>query len=201
MTLGPLDEGPSVSEDPASVLTALGGTSAWELRTPTRSITTRMQLVATKPAFSSVGASLVIGDDTPQRLADVALRLYASTDDFTALHGVTGLEAISRLRLYVDDVEKLDRASFQALAAAYLTIGAPNLWSSDRLKEMAATTTLDDDVVKQRAAFSGDEHVAKIVFTSMRRMAECGDPLYGAVAERAVRNDETAQSGEGSPAC
>jgi hypothetical protein len=116
--------------------------------------------------------------------------LYASTDDFTALHGVTGLEAISRLRPYVSDVERLDRSSFQALAAAYLSIGAPDIWSTARLSEMGEMT-LDESDVATRAAFSDVEHVAKIVFTSRRLHVMTRDPLYLAVAARAVLNDSS----------
>jgi hypothetical protein len=91
----------------------------------------------------------------------------------------------------VNDVEQLDRAAFQALAAAYLTMGSPAIWSSSRLSEMMDTSTLDEFDVAARAGFSDDEHVAKIVFSSRRLHAVGGDPLYLAVAERAVVNDET----------
>jgi hypothetical protein len=154
-------------------------------------ISARMRLVASQPQFAEVAGSLFLDPSTPVRLADAALRVYASTDDFTALHGVTGLEAISRLRPYVSQVERLDRAAFQALAAAYLSIGAPDIWSTTRLSEMADATTLDESDVATRAACSDDEHVAKIVFTSRRLNAITSDPLYLAVAERAVLGDTT----------
>jgi hypothetical protein len=75
------------------------------------------------------------------------------------------------------------------LAAAYLTIGAPPLWSEDRLDEMASSTTLDSAAVDSRAALSNDEHVAKLVFTAGRLHDASENPLYRAVAERAVLND------------
>jgi hypothetical protein len=148
-----------------------------------------MHWVANQDEFKDAASLLAVDEATPQRLADVALALYATTNDFTALHGVTGLEAISKVRPYVDDVERFDRASFQALAAAYLTIGAPALWSNDRLDEMVSSTTLTPTAVESRAALSDDEHVAKIVFTSKRLHSRTQNPLYRAVAERAVRND------------
>jgi hypothetical protein len=200
MALGLLDGGSPVTDDPITVLNALAEKPVWGALEGARLIDTRMRLVSQQPEFAGVGASLAIDEDTPQRLADLALHLYASTDDFTALHGVTGLEAISRLRPYVDDVERLDRATFQALAAAYLTIGAPALWSSDRMDEMSATRSVDDATVARRASLSNDEHVAKIVFTSLRRFDETRDPLYRAVAERAVRLDESFAD-DGSLSC
>jgi hypothetical protein len=191
MILGPLDDGDATSDDPQRLLGVLARDTSWRLDDGVGNISARMRLVAAHREFANVAASLVVDANTPDRLAAMALRLYASTDDFTALHGVTGLEAISRLRPYVNDVVRLDRAAFQALAAAYLSIGAPEIWSANRLSEMAETTTLGEADVTARAGFSDDEHVAKIVFSSRRLNAATGDLLYLAVAERAVVNDET----------
>jgi hypothetical protein len=191
MTLGALDDGEATSHDPETLLADLARDSSWRIDDSVGNITARMRFVADQPQFAGVASSLVVDDETPARLAATALRLYASTDDFTALHGVTGLEAISRLRPYVNDVERLDRAAFQALAAAYLTIGSPAMWSANRLSEMVDTSSLEQFDVATRAGFSDDEHVAKIVFSSRRLNAATGDPLYLAVAERAVVNDET----------
>jgi Questin oxidase-like len=188
MFLGPLDVGTATSDDPETLLREL----ALDATRPDDSvgnISARMRWVADRPAFTTVAASLSIDPATEARLSDAALRLYASTNDFTALHGVTGLEAISRLRPFVSDVERLDRAAFQALAAAYLSIGAPDIWSSMRLSEMADATTWEETEVATRAAYSDDEHVSKIVFTSRRLNRTTGDSLYLAVAERAVGND------------
>lgn len=191
MTLGPLKVGAITSDDPAALLRELSGEWTMRLDDSVGNISARMRLVAAQPQFAEVAGSLSLDPTTPVRLANAALRVYASTDDFTALHGVTGLEAISRLRPYVSDVERLDRAAFQALAAAYLSIGAPDIWSTVRLSEMADARTLDESDVAIKAACSDDEHVAKIVFTSRRLNAITSDPLYLAVAERAVRGDTT----------
>jgi hypothetical protein len=166
----------------------------WQPDSSVGNIAARMRLVADRPKFAKVATSLFIDPTTRVRLCDAALRLYASSDDFTALHGVTGLEAISRVRPFVRDTERLDRAAFQALAAAYLSIGAPSVWSATRLSEMADGTTLDESEVAARAALSDDEHVAKIVFTSRRLNTSTSDPLYLAVAERAVLSDTTANA-------
>jgi hypothetical protein len=189
MTLGPLDVETGRSDDPERLLGDLARDASWRIDDSVGNISARMRFVADQPQFASVARSLSIDAETHPRLAATALRLYASTDDFTALHGVTGLEAISRLRPYVSDVERLDRAAFQALAAAYLTIGSPAIWSATRLSELVDTSTIDEFDVAKRAAFSDDEHVAKIVFSSRRLNAAVGDPLYLAVAERAVVND------------
>ncbi len=191
MTLGSLEEGTPTSDDPERLLRESSGYWKWQPDDSMGNISARMRLVASQPEFAAIAGSLSLDATTPERLTHAALCLYASTDDFTALHGVTGLEAISRLRPYVSDVERLDRAAFQALAAAYLSIGAPDIWSAMRLSEMAEATTLEQSEVAARAARSDDEHVAKIVFTSRRLNAITSDPLYLAVAERAVLGDAT----------
>jgi hypothetical protein len=189
--LAPLDDGVTISDDPQFLLEQLASTREWSTKPRATLISDEFRWVANQDEFQTAAASLVVNGTTARRLADVALALYASTNNFTALHGVTGLEALSRLRPYVDDVERLDRASFQALAAAYLSIGAPPLWSSGRLDDWSQSTKLAVSEIEERASLSDDEHVAKIVFTSMRLHDASGIPLYVAVAERAVKTDVT----------
>jgi hypothetical protein len=129
-------------------------------------------------------SSLEITENSDVALAQLALHLYASTDDFTALHGVTGFEAIMALRPWVDDGELLSRYTFQALVAAYLSIGAPALWSTDRLDEFVGANVHDATDVASIAAYHDDEHVSKLVYTAQRSWGKTGDPLYLAVAAR-----------------
>jgi hypothetical protein len=190
VALAPLGGASPSTDNPTQLLAQLAQARDWQVPSAT-TISKEMQWVASQDEFRHAASSLAVDEATPSLLADAALALYATTNDFTALHGVTGLEAISRVRPYIDDLERFDRASFQALAAAYLTIGAPALWSPDRLNEMAGSTTLNPESVERRASLSDDEHVAKIVFTSKRRQTETRNALYGAVAERAVLSDTT----------
>jgi hypothetical protein len=143
-----------------------------------------MNAVAQSDLFDLTVSSLEITDVTVQHLARAALHLYASTDDFTALHGVTGVEAISRLRPWIDDHELLSRYAFQALVAAYLSIGAPFLWSRDQLDEFIGSDESDSQDVASSAAFSNDEHVSKLVYTAHRSWRVTNDALYLAVAAR-----------------
>jgi hypothetical protein len=186
--LAPLGDVTPVGDSPMELLRRLARSRDWRVPSA-KNISEEMQWVASQDEFRDIASSLAVNDATPQRLADAVLKLYATTDDFTALHGVTGLEAISRLRAYAEDVERFDRASFQALAAAYLSIGAPPIWSDDQLDVMASSTSLSAAAVDSRAALSDDEHVAKLVFTAGRLHDVVENPLYRAVAERAVLND------------
>jgi len=142
-----------------------------------------MRDVAQSELFDAAVSSLEITDDTDQKLAQAALVLYVSTDDFTALHGVTGSEAISSIRPWIDDDELLSRFAFQALTAAYLSIGAPPLWSKDRLDQFDGFNESDPLEVASIAAFNNDEQSRN--WSTPR--GDCGEnkrPLYLAVAAR-----------------
>ncbi len=170
--------------DPAKILTDLSRSPDLPGPLQLKDIDEEMRFVAQSDLFDAAVSSLEITDDTLQRLAVAALHLYASTDDFTALHGVTGMEAIASVRPWVDDDELLSRFAFQALSAAYLSIGAPPLWSRDRLDEFAGTNDRDPNEVASTAALSNDEHVSKLVYTARRSWEKTSDPLYLAVAAR-----------------
>jgi questin oxidase-like protein len=181
--LKPLVPGRFTTLDPSKILSDLSAATL-PPRPKLNNITEEMHAVAQSDLFDDAVSSLEIADDTLPRLAESALHLYASTDNFTALHGVTGVEAISRLRPWIDDHELLSRYAFQALAAAYLSIGAPSLWSRDRLDEFVGTNESDSHDVAAIAAFSNDEHVSKLVYTAQRSWELTGEPLYLAVAAR-----------------
>jgi hypothetical protein len=182
--LRPLASGSATSHDPASILAGLS--MAPDLPTPKerRTIDEEMRAVAQSELFDATVSSLEITDETDERLSRAALHLYASTDDFTALHGVTGMEATSLIRPWIEDRQLLSRFAFQALVAAYLSIGAPPLWSEDRLDEFVGFDDRDPTEVAIVAAFSDDEHVSKLVYTARRNWEKTGDPLYLAVAAR-----------------
>jgi len=182
--LRPLVPGAVGAQDPMTILADLSKSP--DLPTPPRLriIDEEMRVVANSDVFDAAVASLEVTEDSDQKLAQTALHLYASTDDFTALHGVTGLEAINSLRPWNDDNELLSRFAFQALVAAYLSIGAPALWSRDQLDEFVGTDERDPKEVSSSAAFSTDEHVSKLVYTARRSWEKTNDPLYLAVAAR-----------------
>jgi hypothetical protein len=182
--LKPLVPVTATTRDPAKVVEDLS--KSHDLPAPPRgvNITEEMYAVARSEVFDAAVSSLEVGEDTDEKLARLALDLYASTDNFTALHGVTGLEAITSLRPWIDDQEQLSRFAFQALVAAYLSIGSPALWSVDRLDDFVGANERDPTQVASIAAFNDDEHVSKLVYTAQRSWGKTGDPLYLAVAAR-----------------
>jgi hypothetical protein len=182
--LGPLVQGEVATQDPSEVLVNLSKSSDWSTPSPKKTIDEEMRIVAQNELFSGVVSSLEITEGTEEKLAEAALQVYASSNDFTALHGVTGLAAISSIRPWIEDDELLSRFAFQALVAAYLSIGAPPLWSPDRLDQFVDSNGSDPKDVRAVAALSDDEHVSKLVYTALLSWERTNNPLYLTVAAR-----------------
>jgi hypothetical protein len=182
--LGPLVATGVRSDEPLELIAELSETFRWSDDAEDGNIDDRMHAVAQHAEFQSLALSLDINDGTLQKLADAALQIYAATNDFTALHGVTGIAAISSLREWCDDPGQVDLFSFQALAAAYQTIGCPPLWTQNRLDELVAQRAVPQEAVEHVGANSNDEHVSKLIYTSLRYFNDTQEPLYLAVATR-----------------
>jgi len=182
--LGPLVRGKVTTQEPTKIFAELSTSSDWSAPLPQKTIDAEMHIVAENDLFNAVVSSLEITDDTDDKLTEAALHVFASSNDFTALHGVTGLAAISSIRPWIDDNHVVSRYAFQALTAAYLSIGAPPLWSEGQLDEFVGSNESDPSEVKAVAANSDDEHVSKLVYTAHRSWERTNDPLYLAVAAR-----------------
>ncbi|OYV65743.1 MAG: hypothetical protein B7X07_01840 [Actinobacteria bacterium 21-64-8] len=187
--LGALPRVTSSRTDPMEILREQSASRAWSTPVRARLIDEELRLVAHRDGFDAVVSAWGAPGDAWAQLHSAALAIYAATNNFTALHGVTGLAALSTLRPWMEDEVLVSRYAFQALAAAYFSIGAPRLWSSDRVEEFISAPAPGLDEVRRRASMSDDEHVAKIVYTSLENFATTADPLYAAVATRAVHDD------------
>ena len=152
------------------------------------------------PASFRFFRNVIISPNTPSELAQVALELFATTNDFTALHGVTGIAALQHLRFWCDDPETFDYFCAQALAAAYVSIGAPPLWPAERLESFVGTNDRTIAAIAAVGANSDDEHIAKLIYTSLEAHASLPNPLYVAVAAREANKDAMQRSSAGGVA-
>jgi hypothetical protein len=100
------------------------------------------------------------------------------------LHAVTGVEALTSLRPYAQDVTGFDAACVKGVAAAYATVGAPPFASTEQLSAFTSSNGATVGEVAAVGAMSDDEHVSKLVYTSLRLGAKTNDDLYFAVAAR-----------------
>lgn len=172
--------------DPEELFAGVSTSLAWSTPQRARLIDDEMRLIVDREGFGDIVGSLVIDVNSEEKLAACALQILASTEDFTALHGVTGLAALSVVRPWLEDQESVDRYAFQGLTAAYLSIGAPSVWSRDRLDEFVGSTSTDPVKIRAAAGDSDDEHVAKLAYTALNGFERTGDPLYLSVAARAT---------------
>lgn len=174
----------AVTDDPGAALGRVGALDELRLASASGTIGQRMRAVADHEGFRGVVDWLEIREDTPARLVDAATALYAQTDDFTALHGLTGSHAILVVAPFVEDRAALSAWWFQALAAAYVTIGAPRLEDPAAAVGPWLAAPVAWEEIAASATTSDDEHVIKLVYTARSLDATASTPLLRAVASR-----------------
>jgi hypothetical protein len=146
-----------------------------------RLISDKMKAAVQEPRFRSTVDALSPADTTLARVAAAAVRLYTQSGDFTLLHAVTGAHAYRQLAPYVAPREEGIRHFWQAIAAAYVSTGAPLLEEPrpGALPPWAPTL--------ERARGSLDAHDIKLVDIAHEEGAHYRDPIYQLAAARRVR--------------
>jgi hypothetical protein len=129
-------------------------------------------------------------------LARAAAVLYGATGNFTALHGVTGTQATIVLLPYVPEQGVLVSWLWQALAAAYISIGRPPLPEPDAIEAWRGAETPVWPDLLQRALTEEDEHTVKLCYSALSLGRTTGDRIFRWLAAREVG----ALKGKGLPA-
>lgn len=186
MPLGPRGLGPTVTDDPIEALAVVASRSELVGGEPMGRIADEMNAVARHGAFDGVIDLLSITSETPAKLTAAATALYAATDDFTALHAVTASHAIHVVGAYVEDTEAMCAFWFQAMAAAYATIGAPRLTNATDAVANRLDAPATWAAIAAAAVGSDDEHVIKLAYSAAALDQVASDPLLPAVAARTV---------------
>jgi questin oxidase-like protein len=183
---GAASDAEPLSDDPEALLARLAADSAFAHRPDEDAlIDAEMKKATAAGDFAPVAGWLAISSDTPRRLARAALKIYAGTGDFTALHMVTGVHAARVVLPWCEDRELALRCLWQALAAAYLSIGKPPVPEAPMADapEAPAWPTL-----LARVRELADEHAIKLVYSCWVEDQAYGDPLYRTVADSVVRS-------------
>lgn len=183
LPLGPGKGAAPLSDPPIELLRRLARTP--ELATHSSHgglITDRMAEVAAHPAFAPVIDWLPAADATLDRIAEAALVLYASTGDFTALHCLTGTHALRIAWPFLPDPALAARYLFQALCAAYVSIGTPPLLTDGERTRLARAEAPSWAEIGAAAISSSDEHVIKLVYSARQEDAAYKNPLCRHVA-------------------
>jgi len=120
---------------------------------------------------------------TLDELAQLAIKGYLLTKDFTLLHGVTGCHALRIILPWVPQHELALRYFWQAFVVAYLSTGSISL--ENELVAVPGKNSWDEILTKGRS--SNNSHVIKIVNTCWSEYQHYGNPEYLAAARQAVR--------------
>lgn len=120
---------------------------------------------------------------TFEALSETALAIYLETDDFTALHGVTGAHAARALSSVLDPGDDCVLVGCWAgLCAAYASFGAPPL---SRPLTAYEEDPPDWKTIREAAIASNDDHDVKLTFSCAQEAAHYGrDRLYRLAAAR-----------------
>lgn len=190
LPLGPLGESAAGQEpetEPRQLLRRLraarhgkGGSNQGRL------ILDHLRSAAAVPEFAGTVAALAPREDTLRKLALLALELYAETrGNFTALHAVTGTHGLRMLWPHVAQRELAVRYLWQALVAAYLTVGAPELGEAP--PSGGDRRAPDWAQIVAKAVSSTDAHDLKLVDVAREEGAFYQEPAYRRAAALRLR--------------
>lgn len=168
-----------IAEPPVELLRRLAGTQALARRTWRGGlITNSLVEIGAQPAFAPVIDWLPASAAGLAPLAEAALLVYASTGNFTALHGLTSTHALRIAWPHVPDPAAAARYQFQALCAAYISIGTPPLLTDAERARLARQSLPAWPAIAAAAVRSSDEHVIKLVYSAREEDAAYPNSLY-----------------------
>ena len=160
-------------------------------------ITGKLRGVAADPRFIAALPKMPTTSAILEEIAHLAIAAYWQTKDFTVLHMVTASHAARLVfaRLPADWVTRLLPQFWNAVCAAYVSVGAPALTPVAALeaqaKAQAPSQTRAEDWPKlfQAAVAANNDHVIKMSYTCYCENLIHPSPLYFASAKRLVAPD------------
>jgi hypothetical protein len=175
------------SDDPVALLAALRKEDDLAFQpNPDNLIDREFAEVASQPRFGTIARALTVDDLTFDKLRRAAAFLYLATDDFSALHGVTGLHAARILADFAEDPRALTAQLWRALLALYLALDRPALPDEATVRGLTQATLPDWNKILPAAVESDDEHTIKLVFTCLDETRAGHGRLYRVLAARKV---------------
>jgi hypothetical protein len=176
----------TVTGDPAEVLARVAAIDAMHGLPMHELLWQNMRESGRTPEFRPVVDWLEITPETPARLAAASIALFAATQDFCALHAVTGMHWMRLVLPHCPAGELLLRHFWQCVAALMGEMRFPVLPDAETLEAWRRLPMPDWEVIKAAAAQSYDEHDISLVFSASEEMKVYGDPLYQLAAARRV---------------
>jgi hypothetical protein len=119
-------------------------------------------------------------------LGRAAGALYGATGDFTALHAVTGTQAVAVLLPYVQNQNVMLPWLWQALASAYVSIGRPAVPDADAIQTWRSVESPAWPDLLKNALAEEDEHSVKLCYSALFLGRLTGDRLFRWLAAREI---------------
>lgn len=178
--------GPGITDDPAEVLRRVAAIEDLHGLPIHEMLWQNMLESGRQPGFAPVVDWLAVRPDTPARLAAASIALFAATQDFCALHAVTGMHWMRLTLPYLEDPAPMLRHFWQAIGGVMGEMRFPVLPDVATLDRWRQLPVPGWDEIKAAAALSYDEHDISLVFSASEEMKIYGDPLYQLAAARRV---------------
>lgn len=188
LALPPATGAAPVTKDPAEILARVTDIDAMHHLPMHELLWQNMAESGRCPAFMPVVDWLEIDADTLRRMASASIVLFAATQDFSALHAVTGVHWL-RIVLPYCDAETRDtmlRVFWQCIAALMGEMKFPALPPAAEVERWRALPAPVWDDIFAAAALSYDEHDISVTFSGSEEDKVYGDPLYRLAAARRV---------------
>ncbi len=145
---------------------------------------TGMAEVGASPAFRSVLHWLAPDGFALEKMAEAALALFVTRSDVPTLHVLAATNALRGLLPWLYDPTPAFRFYWQAVAAAYLVMGAPRLPSVKELRQTAEEQGPPWPTLRQAAIASLDDHIIQAVYCCGEEETATGNHLYRVAAAR-----------------
>ncbi len=171
------------TEDPLEVLAGLYDAPAFRDIQPERDLLWHfMRETAQRPEFAAIIDRLTISPSTRPRVAAVSLALLAGTQDFCAVHAVTGTHWLRLMDTRTPDPAVPLRYLWQAIASVVPKMGFPVPPKPEQLDDWRRSPLPDWQEIFAEAVTHDDEHDLSLTFSASEEFRFYGDPLYKYVA-------------------
>src|SRR5579863_869382 len=183
LPLGATTGAAPTTDDPLDVLLDLYDKPAFRGIVPERDLLWHfMRETARRPEFAAVIDRLAIGPATRPRVAAISLALLAGTQDFCAIHAVTGTHWLRLMESRTPDPAVPLRYFWQAIASVAPKMGFPVPPNPEQLDALRRRPLPDWEEIFAEAVTHDDEHDLSLSFSASEEFKIYGDPLYKYVA-------------------
>lgn len=137
-------------------------------------IAEKMQKANVDKVFQNIAGSLQDCQLKPNDIASLAIILYANTEDFTMLHGVTATHALRLLMPFFAAPQETLILFRLSLLVAYVSIGTPCINFEIKAPESQVAW---QSIIKQ-AVQSYDDHIIKFIYSCHQESMMYSNSLY-----------------------